>query len=191
MFREYRNSASPPTYPVKPENAAAFITLQNLLFPKTPAKASFEDVKTLRTHHTCKRCVVVERYRFYRRDKRQGEGISDFVVELKKMAATGTTSLWDYTMTPSAESSSRRKTGTSPSKRLTAQRWGWKQRKEMRSNDVYWQRNVPPNKMCNLIGQLSLKTIIPVTHTQKLPVAMLPTKSRLDAAPVSDGRGAG
>lgn len=68
---------------------AAFITLQNLLFPKTPAEASFEDVvKTLRKHYTPKRSVVVERYKFYRRDQRPGEGIGDFVVELKKMAAT-------------------------------------------------------------------------------------------------------
>lgn len=68
---------------------AAFITLQNLLFPKTPVEASYEDVvETLRSHYTPKRSVVVERYKFYRRDQRPGEGISDFVVELKKMAAT-------------------------------------------------------------------------------------------------------
>lgn len=68
---------------------AAFITLQNLLFLKTPAEASFEDVvKTLRKHYTPKRSVVVERYKFYRRDQRPGEGLSDFIMELKKMAAT-------------------------------------------------------------------------------------------------------
>ncbi|KAL3188437.1 hypothetical protein MRX96_003416 [Rhipicephalus microplus] len=68
---------------------AAFIMLQNLLFPKTPVKARYEDVvKTLRNYYTPKSSVIVERYKFYRRDQCPGEGISDFVVELKQMAAT-------------------------------------------------------------------------------------------------------
>ncbi|KAL1448619.1 hypothetical protein MTO96_028197, partial [Rhipicephalus appendiculatus] len=68
---------------------AAFIAFRNLLFPKALFEARYEDVvKTLRNPYTLKRSVVVERYKFYRRDQRPGEGISDFVVELEKMAAT-------------------------------------------------------------------------------------------------------
>lgn len=68
---------------------AAFITLRNLLFPKKPVEANYDDiVKILHNHYTPRRSAVVERYRFYRRDQRQGENISDFVVEIKKLAAT-------------------------------------------------------------------------------------------------------
>ncbi|KAL1424089.1 hypothetical protein MTO96_020519 [Rhipicephalus appendiculatus] len=68
---------------------AALLTLRKLLFAKTPVEASYEDVvKTLRNHDTPKRSVIVERYKFYRRDQRPGEGISDFVLELKKMEGT-------------------------------------------------------------------------------------------------------
>lgn len=88
--------------------------------------------------------MVVDRYKFYRRDQRPGEGISDFVVELKRMAATCNFGTFleeairdrfivadssDNTTTPSAASFSRRKTTTSPSKKPTAPRCGWKQRK--------------------------------------------------------------
>lgn len=68
---------------------AAFITLRNLLFPKKPVEVNYDDiVKILLKHYAPKRSVVVERYKFYRRDQRQGETISDFVVEIKKLAAT-------------------------------------------------------------------------------------------------------
>lgn len=45
-------------------------------------------MKTQQNHYTLKRSVVLERYKFYRRDQPPGEGISDYVEELKKMAAT-------------------------------------------------------------------------------------------------------
>ncbi|KAM7288018.1 uncharacterized protein ISCGN_031707, partial [Ixodes scapularis] len=68
---------------------AAFITLRNLLFPKKPVEATYDDiVKILLNHYAPRRSAVVERYKFYRRDQRQGENISDFVVEIKKLAAT-------------------------------------------------------------------------------------------------------
>lgn len=40
---------------------AAFITLRNLLFPKSPAEAQYDEVvKTLKKHYAPKRPVVVE-----------------------------------------------------------------------------------------------------------------------------------
>ncbi|KAL1448546.1 hypothetical protein MTO96_044038 [Rhipicephalus appendiculatus] len=71
-----------------PIGEAAFIMFRNLLFPKTPVEASYEDVvKTLRNDCTPKRSVVVERYKFYRKTNAQVKA-SVTVVELKKMAAT-------------------------------------------------------------------------------------------------------
>ncbi|XP_040358812.1 uncharacterized protein LOC121047557 [Ixodes scapularis] len=68
---------------------AAFITLRNLLFPIKPVEATHDDiVKILLNHYAPRRRAVVERYKFYRRDQRHGEKISDFVVEIRKLAAT-------------------------------------------------------------------------------------------------------
>ncbi|XP_040355376.1 uncharacterized protein LOC121045941 [Ixodes scapularis] len=62
---------------------AALITLRNLLFPKKPVEANYDDiVKILLNHYAPRRSGVVERYKFYRRDQCQGENISDFVVEI-------------------------------------------------------------------------------------------------------------
>ncbi|KAG0420690.1 hypothetical protein HPB47_003349 [Ixodes persulcatus] len=56
--------------------------------PKTPAEASYDDVgMILLKHFAPKRSMVVERYKFYRRDQRQRESIIDFVVKIKKLAA--------------------------------------------------------------------------------------------------------
>ncbi|KAH6925425.1 hypothetical protein HPB50_005046 [Hyalomma asiaticum] len=51
---------------------AAFITLGNLLFPKTSAEGIYEDVvKTLRNHYTPKRSAVAEQYQFQTNGTRQ------------------------------------------------------------------------------------------------------------------------
>nr|XP_037288959.1 uncharacterized protein LOC119181819 [Rhipicephalus microplus] len=67
----------------------AYVTLRSLLLPKTPAKTSFtEVVDVLKKHYAPKRSVVTERYRFHQRKQEPHETVADFIVELKKLAAT-------------------------------------------------------------------------------------------------------
>lgn len=67
----------------------AYVTLRSLLLPKTPTKASFtEVVDVLKKHYAPKRSMVTERYRFHQRKQQPHETVADFIVELKKLAAT-------------------------------------------------------------------------------------------------------
>ncbi|KAL1416406.1 hypothetical protein MTO96_027969 [Rhipicephalus appendiculatus] len=67
----------------------AYVTLRSLLLPKSPADSKYADItKVLREHYAPWRSIVTERYRFHRRDQGQSETIGEFVVELKKLAAT-------------------------------------------------------------------------------------------------------
>ncbi|XP_037288658.1 uncharacterized protein LOC119181505 [Rhipicephalus microplus] len=67
----------------------AYVTLRSLLLPKTLAKTAFtEVVDVLKKHYAPKRSVVTERYRFYQRKQEPHETVAEFIVELKKLAAT-------------------------------------------------------------------------------------------------------
>ncbi|KAL1478151.1 hypothetical protein MTO96_035179 [Rhipicephalus appendiculatus] len=67
----------------------AYVTLRSLLLPKSPADSKYADItKVLREHYAPRRSIVTERYRFHRRDQGQSETIGEFVVKLKKLAAT-------------------------------------------------------------------------------------------------------
>ncbi|XP_037526493.1 uncharacterized protein LOC119403647 [Rhipicephalus sanguineus] len=67
----------------------AYVTLRSLLLPKTPAKTSFtEVVDVLKKHYAPKRSLVTERYRFHQRKQEPHETVADFIVEMKKRAAT-------------------------------------------------------------------------------------------------------
>lgn len=67
----------------------AYVTLRSLLLPKTPTEVKYEDAKkVLQQHYALKRSVVTERYHFYRRNQESNETIAQFLVELKRLAAT-------------------------------------------------------------------------------------------------------
>ncbi|XP_037560790.1 uncharacterized protein LOC119439830 [Dermacentor silvarum] len=66
----------------------AYVTRRSLLLPKTPTEVKYEDAtKVLKQHYAPKRSVVTERY-FYRRNQESSETIAQFLVELKRLAAT-------------------------------------------------------------------------------------------------------
>ncbi|XP_037518487.1 uncharacterized protein LOC119395581 [Rhipicephalus sanguineus] len=67
----------------------AYGTLRSLLLPKTPTKVTFEvAVDALKKHYARKSSVVTERYRFHQRKQEKHESVADFIVGLKKLAAT-------------------------------------------------------------------------------------------------------
>ncbi|XP_049275392.1 uncharacterized protein LOC119405542 [Rhipicephalus sanguineus] len=67
----------------------AYGTLRSLLLPKTPTKVTFEvAVDALKKHYAPKSSVVTERYRFHQRKQEKHESVADFIVGLKKLAAT-------------------------------------------------------------------------------------------------------
>lgn len=67
----------------------AYVTLRNLLLPKTPTQVKYEEaVAVLQQHYAPKRSIVTERYRFYRRNQESSESIAQFIVELKRLAMT-------------------------------------------------------------------------------------------------------
>lgn len=67
----------------------AYVTLRSLLLPKTPTEVKYEEAtEALRKHYAPKRSVVTERYHFYQRKQEPNESIKQFIVELKRVAAT-------------------------------------------------------------------------------------------------------
>jgi len=52
-----------------------------------PSNKSYEDlVKLLREHLKPKPNVIAQRFRFYKRDRKQGESVSEYVAELRKLS---------------------------------------------------------------------------------------------------------
>ena len=64
-------------------------TLYNLLSPEQPAGKSNDELKTvLKAHYEPKSIIIAERFHFHKRNQNPTESIAEFVVELKRLAAT-------------------------------------------------------------------------------------------------------
>ena len=69
--------------------AKTFSLLRDLLAPKKPSEASYDDiVKALREFHVPKKNVLSERYTFRARKQQNGESLSEYIAALKGLAAT-------------------------------------------------------------------------------------------------------
>lgn len=65
----------------------AYAVLENLVMPEKPVSKDFKDlVKILKEHFTPKRVVMVERFKFHKRDQKENENMAEYIVQLKKMA---------------------------------------------------------------------------------------------------------
>eukprot|EP00731_Ephydatia_muelleri_P025536 Em0017g619a len=65
-----------------------YAVLRSLVAPDQPKDKSFAELKTLlKAHYDPKPLVIAERFRFYRRDQTAEESISEFLVELRRLAA--------------------------------------------------------------------------------------------------------
>lgn len=65
----------------------AYAVLENLVVPAKPADKSYEElVEVLKTHYSPNRVVMVERFKFNKRDQKDSESIAEYIVQLKKMA---------------------------------------------------------------------------------------------------------
>ena len=63
--------------------------LKKVLMPKKPVDKSHTELKeALVTHYAPRPIVIAKRYRFYRRDRKESEFVSDFVGVLKNFAST-------------------------------------------------------------------------------------------------------
>ena len=68
--------------------AKTYAVLRSLVAPDQPKDKSFAELKTLlKAHYDPKPLVIAERFRFYRRDQTAEESISEFLVELRRLAA--------------------------------------------------------------------------------------------------------
>ena len=66
-----------------------YSVLRNLMTPDVPSSKSYDELKsTLSAHFKPKTLVIAERFRFYKRNQHENESISDYIVELKKLAST-------------------------------------------------------------------------------------------------------
>ena len=60
---------------------------QNLVAPKKPGELTYTEVKQkLTAHFKPKPITIAERFRFYKRQQRQGESMADYVAELRRLA---------------------------------------------------------------------------------------------------------
>ena len=68
--------------------ATTYGVLRSLLAPANPKEKSMaEIVAALKGHYEPKRNVVAERFQFHRRNQNQGESVTEFVAELRRIAA--------------------------------------------------------------------------------------------------------
>ena len=69
--------------------APTYGLLKNLVAPESPSSLRFEDlVGALKNHFSPKQLVIAERFKFHGRSQGEGESISRYIVELKKLAAS-------------------------------------------------------------------------------------------------------
>ena len=69
--------------------AQTFRLLTNLVAPKKPGELTYEEVKEkLTAHFKPKPITIAERFRFYKRQQRQGESMADYIAELRRLATT-------------------------------------------------------------------------------------------------------
>ena len=68
---------------------STYSVLRNLMTPDVPSSKTYDELKgTLSAHFKPKTLVIAERFRFYKRNQHENESISDYIVELKKLAST-------------------------------------------------------------------------------------------------------
>lgn len=61
--------------------------LKNLCLPSSPTDKTFDQCKTLlQNHFSPRRTVILERFKFHKRDQRSDESISEYVNQLKQLA---------------------------------------------------------------------------------------------------------
>lgn len=66
-----------------------FSTLKNLCVLKAPTEKTFKQcIELLKKHYNPEPLVVLERFKFHKRDQKPNEAISEYVVELKKLSRT-------------------------------------------------------------------------------------------------------
>ena len=69
--------------------AKAYSLLRNLVAPSKPADKKFSElVQTLKDHLNPKPLVIAERFKFHKRDQKEGETIAQYVAALRKLADT-------------------------------------------------------------------------------------------------------
>ncbi|XP_055685055.1 uncharacterized protein LOC129797827 [Lutzomyia longipalpis] len=67
--------------------ATAYDTLVTLLSPKTPSEVTYKKImETLLNHYEVKNNVIAERCQFHMRNRKDGESVNDYIVEIKAMA---------------------------------------------------------------------------------------------------------
>ena len=67
---------------------AAYGILRSLVAPSSPMSLSFKELtETLQAHYEPKTSIIAERFHFHKRSQHTGESITDFVAELRRLAA--------------------------------------------------------------------------------------------------------
>ena len=65
----------------------AYTLLRNILAPDKPASKDYDQlVETLKAHLDPKPIVIAERFKFHRRNQREGESIAQYIAELRKLS---------------------------------------------------------------------------------------------------------
>ena len=65
----------------------AYTLLRNILAPEKPVIKDYSQlVEALRSHLDLKPIVIAERFKFHRRNQREGESIAQYIAELRKLS---------------------------------------------------------------------------------------------------------
>ena len=69
--------------------AETYKLLKNLISPVLPSQETYVNLKAaLSSHYKPKPIVIAERFRFQKRNQKEGEAVSDYVVALRQLSAT-------------------------------------------------------------------------------------------------------
>ncbi|KAJ8032952.1 hypothetical protein HOLleu_23051 [Holothuria leucospilota] len=67
----------------------AYAVLKSLSSPAKPSDKNIDTLaQLLKDHYSPKPLTIAERFKFHKRDQKEGESISGYLVEVKKLAAT-------------------------------------------------------------------------------------------------------
>ena len=73
--------------PVSRDTRKTYSLLRNLTSPNKPSEKDYATlVKLLKDHLSPKPLIIAERFRFHKRNQREGETVTQYIAELRKLA---------------------------------------------------------------------------------------------------------
>ncbi|KAI8117697.1 hypothetical protein CVS40_10440 [Lucilia cuprina] len=85
-LNKIKNDVDKISFLISLGGAELYKTMCSLLAPKTEADYKYDIVKLLKTHFKPQKNIIIECYKFFKREQKPSETVSEYIVELKQLA---------------------------------------------------------------------------------------------------------